>query len=401
MSSLLSTNLACGPQVAHSSYGAGAILDDLSQQLLVAHTRQLSRCSSGPRSGNAMRVTKPTSANNSPRSSLLQSRRKTLVADGFPGHFQPQRVNQPYLPTPTSELSSEPVYEQDTKPTRPLSWHPSSQYLVQQQQQPYTQQGAALYPFSPYQETDIYGNMQQLPPTPTVYSGYTTPSSAFSPLSLPYTALESQQYYSPTHRTNLGHQDQAIQQAMAYRPNPEFADTTPEVPYYASHSGALDQQQGSYPFPSSMAVGGGESMDWRSLDVQGTAGSGSDRCTAPPTPEDFIHSHQQQPVTKVVDNDEDSISYQPLEEEESDGEILYGMGLYDTPDSCKSLNGSVLDLHRSTIFSLLGNTAAYPEPTGKGLKLEDAWEPPASTDGDDEEEDEDEGEDGEDAEGDE
>ena len=78
---------------------------------------------------------------------------------------------------------------------------------------------------------------------------------------------------------------------------------------------------------------------------------------------------------------EESIPFQPLEGDESGGEILYGMGLYDAPD--KSYNDPSLNLHRSTIMSLLGGAGGYPEPTGKGLKLEDAWEPPASDDEDD------------------
>jgi hypothetical protein len=76
---------------------------------------------------------------------------------------------------------------------------------------------------------------------------------------------------------------------------------------------------------------------------------------------------------------EESIPYQPLEcgNEEENGEILYGMGLYDTPE--KQVDAQ-LDYHRSAISSLLGSTFTYPEQTGKGLKLEDAWEPPASED---------------------
>lgn len=98
--------------------------------------------------------------------------------------------------------------------------------------------------------------------------------------------------------------------------------------------------------------------------------------SAPPTPEYFNQCPE--PETKLAT--EESIPFQPLEEDESEGEILYGMGLYDAPD--KSYNDASLDLHRSTIMSLLGGAGSYPEPTGKGLKLEDAWEPPASDDED-------------------
>lgn len=89
--------------------------------------------------------------------------------------------------------------------------------------------------------------------------------------------------------------------------------------------------------------------------------------------------------------DEEVLPFDSMDDSESEGEILYGMGLYDVPN-----RDPVLDFHRTTVFSLLGG--AYPEPTGKGLKLEDAWDPPAS---DDEEEDEDEEANDEDADGDE
>lgn len=80
---------------------------------------------------------------------------------------------------------------------------------------------------------------------------------------------------------------------------------------------------------------------------------------------------------------------------EEEGEILYGMGLYDAPEKPLVMRDAdtaqqQLGYHRYTIASLLGSyhahaypSASYPEPTGKGLKLEDAWEPPASDDGDD------------------
>jgi len=131
----------------------------------------------------------------------------------------------------------------------------------------------------------------------------------------------------------------------------------------------------------------GGALDWDAFAAQGF-----DRYAAPPTPEDFVVHHQ--PLQKIettappkVAHEEETIPYEPLDDDESDGEILYGMGLYDTPE-----RDSAVDFHRSTVFSLLGSSATQPEKTGKGLKLEDAWEPPAS---DDEDEDEDEEEDAE------
>lgn len=134
------------------------------------------------------------------------------------------------------------------------------------------------------------------------------------------------------------------------------------------------------PYLPAPQVGG--PLSWDAFAVHGFDG-----CSGPPTPEDFAQVPKA--ATKLAT--EDSIPYQPLEDDESEGEILYGMGLYDAPEK-----NSLLDFHRSTVFSLLGSGVAYPEPTGKGLKLEDAWEPPASDDEDDEEDGENDAE-GEDA----
>jgi hypothetical protein len=76
-----------------------------------------------------------------------------------------------------------------------------------------------------------------------------------------------------------------------------------------------------------------------------------------------------------------------MEEKEEEGEILVGMGLYDTSE--KYEEDPQLNNYRSTVTSLLGSTFRHNEPTGKGLTLEQAWEPPKSDDGDDEAEDED------------
>jgi hypothetical protein len=83
---------------------------------------------------------------------------------------------------------------------------------------------------------------------------------------------------------------------------------------------------------------------------------------------------------------ESSVPYQPLEEPaEEEGEILVGMGLYDTPE--KHDEDPQLNNYRSTVSSLLGSSFRPMEPRGKGLKLEETWEPPKSDDEDEENED--------------
>lgn len=75
---------------------------------------------------------------------------------------------------------------------------------------------------------------------------------------------------------------------------------------------------------------------------------------------------------------EHSNPYQPMEEKEEEGEILVGMGLYDTPEKCQ--DDPQLNNYRSTVTSLLGSTFRPKEPTGKGLTLEQAWQPPPPSD---------------------
>src|SRR6187551_2851594 len=131
MSSFLNTNMVDGQHFAPTGYITNAaMLDELSRQLATASnsSRRYSKGSSNQRAGNmgtAMRITKPGSASNSPRSSGYLARRKTLVGEGNQRpHLQP--VDMSYLPAPTAAVSREFAYEPETRPPRPVSWHPSS-----------------------------------------------------------------------------------------------------------------------------------------------------------------------------------------------------------------------------------------------------------------------------------
>ncbi|KAK0638691.1 hypothetical protein B0T16DRAFT_462448 [Cercophora newfieldiana] len=388
MPSTLNANHMVGvSHLPHTEYAADTtMLDELSRQLAAANnSRRLSRGSGSQRLGNAMRIAKPGSANNSPRSNILQSRRRTLIGEGHQRpHLQP--LDAAYLPTPMYELNCEPTYEPEKRPARPVSWHPSSLQVSQ----------AMSCTLPAYSEADQLPSYQQFPPTPTAYSGYNSPASAFSPLSLPYSNINSQQYYSPSARS-FHAQPQPRPQLQVQQPQqPQIPTYQPtQSPSYSSCAGATSSSSLSsasselpyLPAPRLPMTAGG-AFDWDAFAAQGF-----DRYAAPPTPEDFVVSHQ--PLQKLetaaspkVAVEEETIPYQPLDDDESDGEILYGMGLYDAPD-----RESAIDFHRSTVFSLLGGSSHQERP-GKGLKLEDAWEPPASDDEDDEEEEDDaEGED--------
>ncbi|GAB1314156.1 hypothetical protein MFIFM68171_04366 [Madurella fahalii] len=391
MHSLLNASVVSVPHnhAPSGAYTVDTMLNEISRQL-VGNTKRYSRGSSGQqRVPTAMRISKPGSANNSPRSSTLQSRRRTLIGDGFQGRLVSPAVDSTYLPTPASEIPSEPLYERNSRPARPVSWHPSPHYHTQQPLYPQQGSSTLAYPYSTYSEADILASLQHLPPTPAIYSGYASPTESFSPLSLPYSSFGSQPVYSPLSQPVPTQLEQPEQQhaPAAFRSSPcvdyNPAAALPELAYLPAPQLTDD------------------SLAWESFPP---GNSLLDRHTAPPTPEDFacsIISSDAAAPDGTGTRGRKETAYQPVivddgGDDESDGEILYGMGLYDAPDHGKgtaSGGDSSLDmLHRSAIFSLLGSRDAErareeedcPD-TGKGLglKLEDAWEPPASDDEED------------------
>ncbi|KAK4147169.1 uncharacterized protein C8A04DRAFT_9198 [Dichotomopilus funicola] len=398
-SSLAATNVAGGMSYHHQSAGAHTVdelLSELSRQL-IGNTRRYSRASaSQQRAGNAMRISKPSSASNSPRSSALQARRKTLIGDGFRGGFQTlspaMDVDRPHLPTPGSEVSNESFYRQPTsRSARPVSWHPSSQHA---QPSYYTQQDAMLHAFPTYNDAEALASLQQFPPTPTVYSGYTSPADPFSPLTLPYSGFSSQQQQ---------------QQQQMYSPLNQPMPVSQQVPMYPPTSCASGYSPATTLSEMPQLRHEGALPSW---EVQPTATF--NQHTTPPTPEDFVCNlnptlplgQQQQQQQSQPDPAPQSYQTVIIHDDEAgddseEGEILYGMGLYDAPDHSKQHESTATTLHQSVVFSLLGSGRSEEEEEvdsgkGLGLKLEDAWEPPASDDEDDEEE---EGEGEEDGEG--
>ncbi len=381
--------------VGHHSHGSGgaytvdAMLEELSRQL-VGNTRRYSRTANGQQrpAGNAMRIAKPGSANNSPRSSTIQSRRRTLIGDGFRGGLQTRSpaVDQMYLPTPGSETSNGSFYEREpsTRPARPLSWHPSTQNV---QQGLYHQDGgnSMMYPYSAYNDAELLAGLQHFPPTPAVvYSGYASPADSFSPLSLPYSNFSSQPICSPLSQPIQTPQQQQQQQQQ---------QQTPVFHPAPSYSPAANSLSAMTYLPPACAADD-SSLMWETYPAANTA---------PPTPEDFACSlmgEQQPQHLSPMKPEPAQQAYQPLIhddeiDDEPEGEILYGMGLYDAPDQSKGPAA----LHQSVVLSLLGGAREQREVVdsgkGLGLKLEDAWEPPASDEEDDDEEEEDEEEDGE------
>jgi hypothetical protein len=387
MPSLVGANMVGVPhhQVSSGAYTIDAMFNELSRQL-GGHTRRYSRAANGQqRAGNAMRITKPNSASNSPRSSTLQARRRTLIGDAFRGGLQAPSpaVHQAQLPTPSSAPQDECFYGRETsRPARPVSWHPSSQDA---QQSLYAQPDTNFYSYSAYD--DALASLQHFPPTPGPGSGYTSPMESFSPLSLPYSSFSSSQqqiYSSMSQPVPAAHQQQAAAFSSATCSSDYAAVAAPsEIPYLPLTHAADDTIAWDH-HPDSTAL--------------------FSRPTAPPTPEDFAYALDPNQVTETLAQQKQPTkpeaaqqAYQPLihddeNDDESEGEILYGMGLYDAPGQVKESS-----LHQSVVHSLLGGVRdnKEEEDTGKGLglKLEDAWEPPASEDENEEDNDEDNDED--------
>lgn len=338
------------PGVPHipAQYTHDALLQDLSRQMGDSPSRRQSRGSNSALSGNSMRVAKPSSASNSPRNSLMQQRRRTMMNDPVFIQTATQMLEQPYLPTPGPDVygNGNAYYEPVNKrAARPVSWHPSTQQLPQQMSAVSTQ--ATQYPFPSFYDVDFYNPPTQFPPTPAAYSAYSSPVSNLSPLTLPYSTYEmpQQTYSSPAWDVTAA----------------PMASTVPDMNQIpASTYDTCDYTQAS--LPSHVASYQSQSPDdWSCYGCQSMA--------TPPTPEDPPRTQQPETVLQT----EESNHYQALEEneDEEEGDILIGLGLYDPPEK----------LPYQGEGGLLG---ASFEPMGKGLKLEDAWEPPASDDEDEE-----------------
>ncbi|KAI3533585.1 hypothetical protein CSPX01_12658 [Colletotrichum filicis] len=339
------------PGPVPTPYHPDTFLDDLSRQMAISQaSRRLSRGSNGQRNAGAMRVAKPTSASNSPRSAAaMQARRRTVVNDGNLARRRQQPMDQVPMPD----------YGSQSRPSRPLSWHPSTF----QQQKMAVPQSMAQYPFPPVTsayDTDSYHVYQQFPPTPAAYSCNTSPVASFSPLSLPFGGYDGSNYL-PVEGWNVPPQ---APPAYVSSDNTGYAEPFPSLPTTLPDL-----------TPSST------STQWNSHHVHGFTS------TSPPTPQTLPQAQQPQPIVP----NEDTIPYQPLDEPEEEGEILVGMGLYDAPD--KYDQDPQLDTSRSAMSSLLGVSFRPLEGTGKGLKLEESWQPPESDDEDEDEQDDADGED--------
>ncbi|KAI1175504.1 hypothetical protein F4777DRAFT_328838 [Nemania sp. FL0916] len=309
-------------------------------------SRKMSRYPNGRRAG-AMRVVKHSSANNSPQS--MMARRGTLMNDGSLAQRRQQALDYALRQQMHDRSSYYATHQDQPKQnSRPVSWHPNSHLLESQQMHLQVPQldlnQFAMSMATPYYAKGCLTGYQNLPPTPTVYSGHTSPASGLSPLLFPY--------------------GPATQSAAL----PAYI-SDPSIPAPQSTSSCYNASSNSDPSRTFPAYVNQTSFDWHTYSPQGLHS-----CTTPPTPDECQALH---PVQSIPS--EESIPFNPLEEhsgDEEDGEILVGMGLYDLPN--KSDTDPTLDYYHTTTSQLLDTTYRG----GKGWKLEEAWEPPATDDED-------------------
>ncbi|KAI1435981.1 hypothetical protein GGR50DRAFT_693545 [Xylaria sp. CBS 124048] len=378
---------ANAPQCIPLAYPSYPMLDDFSssrpQRASPESYHRTSRTHSGQRSSGAMRVVKPGSASSSPQSTM--ARRRTVMNDGGLAQRRQEAINEALLQQMQEQLSYMGNQDLIERNSRPVSWHPSSQASEAQQMHlqipqvdfsqyamgvPATTTTTTTTATTTCYPNDYCAGYQNLPPTPAAYSGHTSPVSGFSPLLVPYGVPGTQSSMMPAYITP---------ESSSWMPSPQMAAS------FANPNCCTNSADLYTPYMSQ------EAYDWNEYSPREL-----ESYTAPPTPDGFQMLQQSQMLPS-----EGSIPYQPLEkvnveveeqqeEEEEEGEILVGMGLYDTPGKIDT--DPELDYYRTTTSHLLNST--YRD--GKGWKLEESWEPPAT---DDEEEEADEEEDEEDEDG--
>ncbi|RDA84768.1 hypothetical protein CP532_1002 [Ophiocordyceps camponoti-leonardi (nom. inval.)] len=323
------------------------------------------------RPSQSMRVNKPSSANNSPRSI---GRRRTFIVDS-----RHQRHMMDYLSIPYStgqqhnyhhhhpkqhqqqqsqhghrhhqQQHQQQHYDPPKQSFRPMSWH-SSSYMQPVQPQ---RTGGYPFPIGLHATADSYdmsssGQPDFSPMMAASYSNDTSPCSTFSPLPL---------------FTDCGRPDGwDFSSSSSQRATPLYTPTSSNGQCVSEPmaAAAVTQQQQQQQQQQQRAL----APDWDAFVMQGYD------ATSPPTPENPPAMQSQEPA----------VPYQ-TQAEEDEGEILVGMGLYDGPEK-RLEEDPQLNNYRSTVSCLLGSSLRPLEPRGKGLKLEETWEPPRSEDDDDE-----------------
>jgi len=327
-----------------ATYKIDDLVRDVSMQMA---NSQLTRRSSGHSHRtasnlrrDAARVMKINSAGSSPRNI---ERRKTVMSQAPIRH---RSTLDDHYANMLSFGGQQPLAQDRTQPSaRPRSWHPSS--LPQGHRSGQTE-AAVHHQLRGSRRTQFAANTASLPSSlhSNVYVPSTTnlnPSLGAAYLSYPMTLSNQYQEYP-------------------YTIGPEFYPYGPLSFPDPSAKPALERYRGFYNPQDSSPI---HSYDnWSG----GPAAVGFN-VTTPSTPDFLPIQHPPHPAVSSDRHPHAQLAKQPSKE-------LVGMGLYDDPDSSPtfgSMDESQPGFSRS-------QSEAYPllQPTGKGLKLEETWQPPAA-----------------------
>ncbi|MCJ1247359.1 hypothetical protein MMC30_004573 [Trapelia coarctata] len=330
-----------------------AMVFDVSNRMARAQlARQISNSSSTFRQ-RASRILKPSSVGNSPGS--LQ-RRRTVTS-----HTASQRRSELYhqgLQQAQQGIEQQNGHQswsmskvRPASNARPVSWHPSSMGLNRPAHRTSTHE-TSRQSMAAYQTMAVNGL-----PTPM-----TQPDLNNDLPVDPFFSLDN---------SNIPYQQPAMAQ-QAYTSAGLSLDTTYQSCFPLGHA-ALPQYT---TVPASSDYSTYSPMNFATQSWAESL-SAFPSYTAPPTPDYLPMQHPADIWQGVETTEKPALA-------KSQSKELVGMGLYDTPDRTSFSLDSLAD-------SRTGRPGAYPhhESLGKGLKLEETWQPPEDEE-DEEEEDEEE-----------
>lgn len=336
-------NIASWSSITPAYTTVDRLLDDVFMHMATCDfSTYLPEKSEAPRTTIDANFAKPSPTKNV-RAKL--GRRKTILDDGI--HRRKLAISEQDSAKPG--LSAKTGHSHKTH--RPVSWH-STPHVKQHLQDSPTFTGSSCdgsIPFSYPNDISTTSPFNQ------------TPSDIYDARS----SMPTTKYQSPTYL----YQDPApfFPYTPVYPQNQPFE----VIPQPGSCDSCLPlAADAPYPYQ----------LNWGDLSLQ----TMDNVMTTPPTPHD-LNPHQQ--IFSFPQEDMLPPYHHPLSDEDSGGEELIGMGLYDNPEPCKPVSSELsFDDYRSCFMTHhTGNSRGqFLYSPGKGLKLEETWNPPSDSDNEDE-----------------
>lgn len=341
---------------------------------------------------NSMRIVKPNqngggSLNSSPLhanahmfAKPMLNRRQTVMGDNS---YRRKRLIEATAASSMAQAMGQPqmrLRAGTTQMARPMSWHPVATNDGNMDMSNWQAMSAYSSPMSmEYQmalaqqsQMNVPNYIQQQPQQ--IHSNITPNYSPLEHLQMQQQQINMQNMYGLSHA----------------HPAPNMSTFVPSQPVtpslFPTQNFPMEESYAPYPYNNLVANNVSNKInqieDWslyNTLDVpssnsnfysSGSTTRTNSASTAPPTPESFpsfdnlkyINGEQEKEWNVEVDKDDDS-------------EVLVGMGLYDSPE--KGEEQRMIEYGPVVSMSRFGRGN---ETSGKGLKLEETWEPPAAED---------------------